>query len=56
MTLQKTPIYAAILVSILMAGTSVVCTSAIAADPPAAQAKAGWYGQLVNVDGGFSGW
>ena len=50
MTLQKTPIYAAILVSILMAGTSVVCTSAIAADPPAAQAKAGWYGQLVNVD------
>ena len=50
MTLQKNPIYAAILVSILMAGTSVVCTSAIAADPPAAQAKAGWYGQLVNVD------
>ena len=50
MTMQKTPIYAAILVSILMAGTAVVCTSAIAADPPAAQAKAGWYSHLVNVD------
>ena len=50
MTFKHTPLIAAILASVVLAGVSLVPTSARATDAPSAQVKAGWYSKLVTVD------
>jgi rhodanese-related sulfurtransferase len=50
MTFQRTPILSAILAAALTAGAPCLVTSALAADAPATQVRAGWYTKLVDVD------
>lgn len=50
MTFKPTPLIAALLTTLVMAGTTMVSLTARAADVPAVQVKAGWYTKLVNVD------
>lgn len=50
MTFKPTPLIAALLTTLVMAGTTTVSLTARAADAPAVQVKAGWYTKLVNVD------
>jgi hypothetical protein len=50
MTFRPTPLIAALLASVCMAGASLVSMPVLAADAPAAQARAGWYTNIVNLD------
>ena len=50
MTFRPTPLFAALLASVCIAGTSLVSMPVLAADAPAAQARAGWYTNIVNLD------
>lgn len=50
MKVKRSPILAAILVSLAMSGGVLVPATALAADAPMVQVKEGWYTKLVNVD------
>lgn len=50
MTFKPTPLFAALLTSVCMASASLVSMPVLAADAPAAQARAGWYTNIVNLD------
>ena len=50
MSFKPTPLFAALLTAVCMAGTSLVSMPVLAADAPATQARAGWYTKIVNQD------
>lgn len=49
MQVKRSPILAAILVSLTMSGGMLLPATALAADAPVVQVKAGWYAKLVDV-------
>lgn len=50
MSFKPTPLFAALLTAVCMAGTTLVSMPVSAADTPTAQARAGWYTKIVNQD------
>jgi rhodanese-related sulfurtransferase len=50
MRFQPRPIFSAVITCIVLAGTPLVSTSALAADEAVVQPKAGWFSKIVNVD------